>query len=308
MQTPAFLQRLKQGLDKTRVRLAGRLAQGIRRGGAVDEAFLDELEEILIQADVGVGATEALLDQVREAARGGELRGREQVPGWLVARVAERLAAAGSRELARGPAPPAVWMFVGVNGSGKTTTVGKLAAQERARGHSVVVAAADTFRSAAIEQLAIWAERAGAALVRHQPGADPGAVAFDAVQAARSRGADVVLIDTAGRLQNKENLMRELAKIRRVTERALERPPDEVLLVLDAVTGQNGLAQARAFREAVALTGVVLTKLDGSARGGVALAIATELGLPVKLVGVGEDVEDLGPFDPEVFARGLLEI
>ena len=200
---------------------------------------------------------------------------------------------------------PRLYMVVGVNGAGKTTTIGKLAARFTAEGRKVLLGAGDTFRAAAIDQLAVWAERAGADMVRHQEGSDPAAVAYDTIQAARSRGSDVVIIDTAGRLQSKVNLMRELSKVYRVVEREWGGPPDELLLVIDATTGQNGLSQAKLFHEAVPLTGVVLTKLDGTAKGGIVLAIAAELGLPVKLIGIGEGIDDLRDFDADEFLRAI---
>jgi fused signal recognition particle receptor len=262
-----------------------------------DDESWERLEEALIAADVGVPTTAELVQRLEAKQEVGEL--------------SEALADEAA-ELLGEPAPfdlherPSVILVVGVNGTGKTTTIGKLASRLRDHDRSVILAAADTFRAAAEEQLEIWAERAGADFVGSERGGDPAAVANDAIEAASARGRDVVIVDTAGRLHTQKNLMEELSKVRRVIERRLGRPPDETLLVIDATTGQNGLQQARLFGDAVDVSAVALTKLDGSAKGGVALAIAHELGLPVKLVGVGERIEDLRPFDPQDFARALL--
>jgi fused signal recognition particle receptor len=266
-----------------------------------DESSWERIEEALIQADVGVPATVEIVRRLEQREPGGEqelLEGLEEV-------VVELVDADGDGTLSLAAAP-SVLLVVGVNGTGKTTTIGKLAHRLREHGRSVIVAAADTFRAAADEQLEIWAQRAGADFVGAQRGADPAAVAFDAIQAAEARGRDVVIVDTAGRLHTQTNLMEELAKIRRVIESRLEGAPHETLLVVDATTGQNGLQQARLFGEAVSVSGVALTKLDGSAKGGIVLAIAHELGLPVKLVGVGEALEDLQPFDARDFAQALV--
>ena len=265
-----------------------------------DSESWERVEEALIRADVGVPATVELVQQLeaREPASEGEL-----VQG--LQELVEEMMSADGRRLALGQEPTVI-LVVGVNGTGKTTTIGKLASRLRDHGHSVVVAAADTFRAAADEQLEIWADRAGADFVGSTHGADPAAVAFDAIGAAQARGRDVVIVDTAGRLHTQTNLMEELAKVRRVIAQRLEGAPHETLLVVDATTGQNGLQQARLFGEAVQVSGVALTKLDGSAKGGIAVAIAHELGLPVKLVGVGESLDDLQPFDPAEFARALV--
>lgn len=292
--------RLRDRLGKVRSLFAGHLGD-LRSRGAIDQAAWDDLEESLIRADVGVATTQALLTEVRE--RVGESVDPEDLLGALRDAVESRLSR-GERELVLVPGEPNVWLFVGVNGVGKTTSIGKVALSQRAEGRSVLMAAADTFRAAAAEQLELWAQRAGADLVRGQEGADPGSVIFDAMAAAHGRGVDLVLADTAGRLHTKTNLMEELAKLRRIVDRtpgALK----EVLLVIDASTGQNGLVQARQFAEAVGVTGVVLTKLDGTPKGGIVLAIAEELGIPVKLVGVGESPEDLMPFDPREFAEAI---
>ncbi len=295
--------RLRDRLGRTRDALAGFLLD-VRGKSRVDDETWEELEEALVLADVGIGTAGELLERVRAqsvAARTGD-------PADVLRLLRDELAAcldAGDRSLARSVDGPTVWLLAGVNGVGKTTTIAKLAEQERAEGRSALMVAADTFRAAAAEQLATWAERTGADIVRSHEGADPASVVFDAMAAATSRGTDLVLVDTAGRLHTKVNLMEELKKLRRVIERtpgALQ----EVLLVLDATTGQNGLAQARQFTEAVDVTGIVLTKLDGTARGGIVVAVEAELGIPVKLVGLGETAGDLVPFDPEEFAEALL--
>jgi len=294
--------RFRDRLGKARGLLAGYWSSVLSRS-KIDEEVWEELEEALIRADVGVGLTTTLLEDLRAEI---EHKGitepdalLEQLKGDLKARLAE-----GDHELTYEPGAPNVWLFVGVNGVGKTTTIAKVAKVQQADGRRVVLAAGDTFRAAAAEQLGTWAERVDADLVRGAEGGDPSAVIFDAVQRAAARDADLVLADTAGRLHTKVNLMEELRKVRRVAER----PPGkvtEVLLVLDATTGQNGLVQAAQFTEAVDVTGVVLTKLDGSAKGGIVLAIQTELGIPVKLVGLGETVDDLVPFDPDEFVEAL---
>jgi fused signal recognition particle receptor len=294
---------LRDRLGKARQLLGGYL-DGIR-GKAVDDSTFDELEEALLLADAGVATTTRVLADLRSKVRSGEV---EATPDALLAALRADLVTmfdGDEPRLAFGEGDgPTVWLFVGVNGVGKTTTIGKVADRERAEGHQVVMAAGDTFRAAAGEQLETWAERSGARLIRGSDGADPSSVIFDAVAHAAARGADLVLADTAGRLHTKVNLMDELRKVRRVAER----PPGqltEILLVLDATTGQNGLVQAKQFTEAVGVTGVVLTKLDGTAKGGVVLAIRSELGLPIKLVGVGEGVADLIDFDPAEFVGAL---
>ncbi len=262
----------------------------------------DNLEEALIAADVGVGTSEELLERVRQrmqhATTSAELR--SALAAEMTAMLPPPAASSAT------PPHPYVLLVVGVNGSGKTTTIGKLANLYRAQGKKVLLAAADTFRAAAIEQLQLWGQRVGAEVIAHQPGADPGAVAFDALQAAQSRNADVVIIDTAGRLQTKVNLMEELRKVQRVIQRVDPSAPHDVLLVLDATTGQNGLSQAHNFTDVVGITGVVLTKLDGTAKGGIVFAIAAETGLPVVCVGTGEGIDDLTPFDANAFVSGLL--
>jgi len=293
--------RLRDRLGKTRAAFA-RL-----RGRRIDDETWDDLEDTLLLADVGVPTTERILGDVRERARGEKTSDTDALMGLLHAELVALLDDGDKvRHLASTDGEPNVWMFVGVNGVGKTTTIAKVAQRESEVGRRVVLAAADTFRAAAAEQLAHWAEVTGAGIVRGQEGADPGSVVFDAMSSAASRDADLVLVDTAGRLHTKVNLMSELEKLRRIVERtpgALK----EVLLVLDATTGQNGLTQARQFAEAVDVTGVVLTKLDGTAKGGIVLAIEAELGIPVKLIGVGESADALLPFDPEAFVAALLD-
>jgi fused signal recognition particle receptor len=290
--------RLRRGLAKSREALAARLAPLLGRAH-VDAQALADLEAALLGADVGVAMTSRLLAGLRR--NGDDQPVRERLQREMVA-----ILESAATKVATRPSTPWVIMVVGVNGAGKTTSIGKLAARYARAGRSVLLVAADTFRAAAIEQLAIWAERASAALVRQQQGSDPAAVVYDGMQAALARKVDVVIIDTAGRLHTKTNLMEELRKVRRIVERAVPGAPHETLLVLDAVTGQNGVAQARAFVDALQVNGVMLTKLDGTAKGGVVVAIAGELGLPIRYVGIGEDVEDLRDFAPREFVAALL--
>jgi fused signal recognition particle receptor len=295
--------RLRDRLGRTRSAFTG--AFGRMRGRKIDDETWDELEEALLLADVGMGTTTRLLDAVRTRAKDQSVT----EPDDLIALVREEVTSMlqgddTDRTLHSAAGEQNVWMFVGVNGVGKTTTIGKLASQEVADGRRVVLAAADTFRAAAADQLQLWAERTGGEIVRGQEGADPGSIVFDAMAAASSRGADLVLVDTAGRLHTKTNLMEELKKLRRIVDRT-QGALKEVLLVVDASTGQNGLVQAKQFAEAVDVSGIVLTKLDGTAKGGIVLAIQTELGIPVKVVGVGEGVGDLITFDPQEFAAAL---
>ena len=290
-----LIARLRDSLGKSRRALTAELAAAAFDPS--DEASWERLEEALISADVGVPATAELVRRLEARGDAADLA------EGLAEEVAAMLGEPGVIDV---QARPSVLLVVGVNGTGKTTTIGKLAQRLREHDRSVILAAADTFRAAAEEQLEVWAERSGADFVGSERGGDPAAVAYDAMEAAEARGRDIVIVDTAGRLHTQTNLMEELAKIRRVIERRLEGAPHETLLVVDATTGQNGIQQARLFREAVEVTGVALTKLDGSAKGGVAVAIAHELDLPVKLVGVGEGLDDLRPFDPQDFARALV--
>ena len=295
---PSFRDRLA----KARGTFSGYFGSVLSRSSITDETW-DDLEEALLLADVGVGPTQELLDSLRAQVKSAAIKDPDALLDAMKADIKERLGGF-TRELMVGDAAPSVWLFVGVNGVGKTTTIGKLARREIDAGRTVVLAAGDTFRAAAAEQLELWAERAGADIVRGQEGGDPAAIIFDAVESAHARGADLVLADTAGRLHNKVNLMEELRKVRRVAEKGAG-TVTEVLLVLDATTGQNGLTQAKVFTEAVEVTGVVLTKLDGTAKGGIVLAIQQQLGIPVKLVGLGEGIGDLVEFDPAEFTDAL---
>ena len=278
----------------------------IRGKGKVDESTWEELEETLLRADIGIGLTTKLLDPLRAAAKSGEIRTADDAINALRSAMTAQLATTQRALKMDASTTPNVWLFVGVNGVGKTTTIGKIATEKVAQGSSVLLAAGDTFRAAAAEQLQVWAERSGAAFVRGSEGGDPASVIFDGIQSAHARNIELVLGDTAGRLQNKSNLMEELKKVRRVAEKA-EGTVNEVLLVIDATTGQNGLSQAREFAAATDVTGVVLTKLDGSAKGGIVFAIETEMGIPVKLVGLGEGAHDLVAFDPEEYVAALFE-
>ena len=296
--------RLRDSLSKSRRALGEEISASLF--DRIDEETWEQLEEALILADVGATTTAKIVERLEREVESGAVPADGEA-------VRDRLVGIMSEVASQGAAPidlssePAVLLMVGVNGTGKTTTIGKIAWHlSREFGLSVILAAADTYRAAAAEQLAEWAERAGAELIRSEPGGDPGAVAFDAVAAARARGADVVIVDTAGRLHTQGNLMDELAKVRRVIDKQLPGAPHETLISIDATTGQNGLRQAKVFSEAVEVDGVVLTKLDGTAKGGIVLAIADDLGIPVKLIGIGESLEDLRPFDSEDFARALL--
>jgi len=293
--------RLKQGLKRTRDALTGGLLRLVR-GRKLDEDLLEEIEESLIKGDVGVKTSAALVDALREAFEEGEVTEGEQVAPFLKARLAERLSG-GS--LVTADEKPTVILVVGVNGSGKTTSIAKLSWWLREQGKTVVLGAGDTFRAAAVEQLTIWSKRIGVEIVKQETGADPAAVAYDAADAAVARGADVLIVDTAGRLHTQEHLMRELEKIRRVLAKRIPGAPHETLLVLDATTGQNAVQQARRFHDAAPVTGIFLAKLDGTARGGAVLSIRDELDLPVKFVGVGEKQTDIEPFDAAAFVEAL---
>lgn len=299
-----FFDRLKEGLAKTRKGFTEKIDQLVSGYTAIDQDLLDDLEAVLITADVGVKTTQTLIADVKTAVKSKEINGPDDLVPFLRRRIADLLAA-GEAAPREADAGPTVIVVVGVNGVGKTTTIAKLGKYYRDQGRRVLLAAGDTFRAAASEQLEIWGQRIGAEVIRHQEGSDPAAVAFDAVQAARARGADLLIVDTAGRLHTKSNLMEELKKVHRVIARELPGAPHEVLLVLDATTGQNALSQARLFKEAVEVTGLVLTKLDGTAKGGVVVAVKNELDLPVKWIGVGEKMEDLRPFIASEFADAL---
>ena len=296
--------RLRENMSKTRQALGAELQSSVFQ--TLDDEAWERLEETLIYADVGAATTARIVEKLETEAGAGEVSGGEQLTRRLTELLADAARAGDDTIDLRHT--PTVILMVGVNGTGKTTTIGKIAWHlQNELGKSVLLAAGDTFRAAAVEQLVAWGERAGCDVIRAKEGSDPGSVAFDAVEAGRARGHDVVIVDTAGRLHTQDHLMEELAKVRRVIERQLPGAPHETLLTIDATTGQNGLRQAMLFREAVHVDGIVLTKLDGTAKGGIALAIAQELGVPVKLIGIGEALEDLRPFDPDDFARALLE-
>ncbi len=305
-QEPTLLDRLKNGVQKTRAGLVGRLEDMLQGAKEIDADLLDELEFTLISSDIGVRTTQEILDRIRERVDRKMVGNAAEIEGLIREHLLEILQAS-ERPMPRVATPPAVVLVVGVNGSGKTTTIGKLSQRFRAEQRSVLLCAADTFRAAAIEQLEIWGERTGVTVIRQNQGADPSAVLFDALQAARARGVDYVIVDTAGRLQTKANLMAELEKMKRTAARVIPDAPHEVLLVLDATTGQNGLEQARKFTETSGVTGIVLTKLDGTAKGGIVIAIARELNIPIRYVGIGEKADDLLPFEPERFIASLFE-
>lgn len=298
-----FFERLKDGLQKTRKNFTERIEVLVGMSAEINDDFLDELEMILLSADVGAKTTEKLIEAVRQAARKKEIKGTEDVVPFLKKYLTQMLTEEGQRTRISGT--PTVILVVGVNGVGKTTTIGKLANYFHLLNYKVMIAAADTFRAAASEQLEIWGKRAGCDVIKHAEGADPAAVVFDAMKAAIARKADILFIDTAGRLHNKANLMNELEKIHRVIKREIPEAPHETFLVLDATTGQNAITQAKVFTETANVTGVVLTKLDGTAKGGVVIAIREELGLPVKWIGVGEGIMDFRPFEPEKFVDAL---
>ena len=301
-----FFDRLKKGLTKTRDNLTSKIEKIVLGYADIDDDLLDEIEETLIMADVGVDTTEKLMTAVRKGIKRKEINGPEDLVPYLekqIAAILTRDAADDAMHMAA--EGPTVMLVIGVNGAGKTTTIGKLAAYYKAQGKSVMLAAADTFRAAAIDQLQVWGDRTGVPVIRHQEGSDPAAVAFDAVKAAKARNIDLLIVDTAGRLQTKANLMQELEKINRVIGREIKGAPHETLLVLDATTGQNAVSQAKLFTKAAPITGVVLTKLDGTAKGGVVIGIKDQLAMPVKWIGVGEQVDDLRPFNAEDYARAL---
>jgi len=307
MSEKTFFQKLKRGLFMTHTEIIEKVKEAMVPDLPIDQKAIDGLEEGLLGADIGAELTMSLVDRIESRVRDERITSMDRLTQVLRdetrALIPERQA--GTIDLAR--AKPFVILVVGVNGTGKTTTIAKLAARFKNEGHRVILGAADTFRAAAIEQLQMWADRVGVEMVKHKAGSDPGAVAHDTITAAKSRGADVVLIDTAGRLHNKSHLMQELSKIRRVIEKELPGAPHETLLVLDGTTGQNGVSQAAAFLEAAKLTGMVVTKLDGTAKGGVILSIMRQFDIPVKFVGVGEGADDLIPFDPQAYVDTLFE-
>lgn len=299
-----FFDKLKKGLNKTRENLTNKIEKLVIGYADIDEDFLDELEETLIMADVGVKTTDKLMTAVRKGIKKKEIKSPEDLKPFLQKEIAAILSTGEDATKEAGDGLT-VLLVIGVNGAGKTTTIGKLSAYYKAQGKSVMLAAADTFRAAAIDQLEVWGNRTGAQVIKHEEGSDPAAVVFDAVKAAKARKMDVLIIDTAGRLQTKSNLMNELEKINRVIGREIPGAPHETLLVLDATTGQNAISQAELFTKAAPISGVVLTKLDGTAKGGVVIGIKSQLAMPVKWIGVGEGVEDLRPFNAEDFAKAL---
>jgi fused signal recognition particle receptor len=305
-QEPSLLEKLKSGVQKTRAGLVSALEDALQGKKQIDADLLDELEYTLISSDMGVCTTNEILETIRSRVERHQLNDAGQLQGLIREQLLEILRTS-ERAPARVAEPPAVILVVGVNGSGKTTTIGKLANRFKKEDRSVLLCAADTFRAAAIEQLEIWGQRTGAPVSRQGAGSDPSAVLFDALQSARTRKYDYVIVDTAGRLQTKENLMAELQKMGRTATKVIPGAPHEVLLVLDATTGQNGLEQARKFTETSGVTGIVLTKLDGTAKGGIVIAIARELNLPIRYIGVGEKADDLLPFDPEAFIDSIFE-
>lgn len=299
-----FFDKLKQGLFKTKSAIVGKVDALFKKFIKVDEDLFDELEELLISADIGVNTTEEILDELRDTVKDKRIKEPEQVKNELFDILRRMI---GEHEPLNLSTKPAVILVIGVNGVGKTTSIGKISAELKRQGKKVVVAAADTFRAAAAEQLNVWTDRAGVDIIKQAAGADPASVVYDAISAVKSRGADVLIVDTAGRLHNKKNLMDELAKIDRVINRELPDAAKETLLVLDATTGQNAVYQAKEFKEASKITGLVLTKLDGTAKGGIVISIKKELGIPVKFIGVGEQIDDMKPFDSKEFAGALFE-
>ncbi len=299
-----FFDKLKQGLNKTKNAIVGKADEIFKKFIKIDEDLFDELEEMLISADIGVNTTEEILDELRDIVKDKRLKEASEVKAELFGILRDMI---GEHEPLNLSTKPSVILVIGVNGVGKTTSIGKISAELKRQGKKVVVAAADTFRAAAAEQLNVWCDRAGVDIIKQDAGADPASVVFDAISAVKSRGADVLIIDTAGRLHNKKNLMDELAKIDRVIGRELPGAAKETLLVLDATTGQNAVYQAKEFKEASKITGLVLTKLDGTAKGGIIISIKKELGIPVKFIGIGEQVDDMKPFNSSEFAGALFE-
>mgnify|MGYP001090769133 FL=1 len=299
-----FLDKLKSGLAKTKAAFVGQVEEIVKSFVKVDEDMLEELEETLICADVSVPAAEEIIEKLRDSVKSGRLKEKDDVMTALRGIIEEMI---GDGEPLKLETVPSVILVIGVNGAGKTTSIGKISNNLQKSGKKVVVAAADTFRAAAIDQLAVWCERSGAELVKQHEGADPAAVVYDALNYAKNKKADVLIVDTAGRLHNKKNLMDELAKINRVIDRELPGASRENLLVLDATTGQNAILQAKEFKNAADITGLILNKLDGTAKGGIVLSIKEELGIPVKFIGVGEKIDDMQPFDAKEFAEALFD-
>lgn len=299
-----FFKKLNKGLKKTRDNMSGAINAALYGKNEIDDEFYDELEEILVMADVGVNTSAEIVEKLRDAVFKKNLRKAKDVKEEIKNIVADMLSGDETIDMVT---IPSVILVIGVNGVGKTTSIGKMAAMFKEEGKKVILGAADTFRAAAIDQLEIWADRAGVDIVKHKEGADPAAVVFDTISAGKARNADIIICDTAGRLHNKKNLMDELAKIYRVIDRQLPYADREIFLVLDATTGQNAVNQAKEFKDVAEITGIILTKLDGTAKGGVVLAIKNDLKVPVKFIGVGEGIDDLRPFDPKAFAEGLFE-
>ena len=299
-----FFDKLKQGLFKTKNAIVGKIDELFKKFVKVDEELFEELEELLISADIGVQTTEEILDELRDIVKDKRIKDSEEVKAELFDILKGMI---GEHEPLNLSTTPSVILVIGVNGVGKTTSIGKIANDLKSKGKKVVVCAADTFRAAAAEQLSVWCDRAGVDIIKQGAGADPASVVFDAINAVKSRRADVLIIDTAGRLHNKKNLMDELAKIDRVIGRELPDAAKETMLVLDATTGQNAVLQAKEFKEASKITGLILTKLDGTAKGGIIISIRKELGIPVKFIGVGEKIDDMKPFDAADFAKALFE-
>lgn len=300
-----FFQRLKEGLTKTRDNIVSGIDSIFRGFSAIDDDFYDEIEEVLIMGDLGAQTTEKIMEDLRAKVKENRIREPQECKQLLIDSIKSQMDLGENAyefENRR-----SVILVIGVNGVGKTTSIGKIAAQQKAEGRSVLVAAADTFRAAAIEQLEVWSNRAGVPMIAHKEGSDPAAVIFDAIQAAKARNTDVLICDTAGRLHNKKNLMEELKKINRIIDKEYPEAYRETLIVLDATTGQNALVQAKMFQEAAAIDGIILTKMDGTAKGGIAVAIQSELGIPVKYIGVGEKIDDLQKFDSESFVNALFE-
>ena len=301
-----FFDKLKQGLKKTKENFVGKIDKMLAGFGVVDEDMLDELEDILIMSDFGVETTDFIMEKLRDRIKSEKITEPEKVKAVLQEEICAILTGTAAPGIDTN-AVPAVITVIGVNGVGKTTSIGKLASRYKAAGRSVLLAAGDTFRAAAIEQLGVWADRVGVDMIRQNEGSDPAAVLFDACRAAKARGTEVLICDTAGRLHNKKNLMAELAKMNKVVEREMPDVHRETFLVLDATTGQNAVNQARAFSEVANITGIILTKLDGSSKGGIVVSICKELGIPVRLVGVGEGIDDMQPFNAADFAKALFE-
>ena len=304
-QQPSFLDRMKEAVTRTRENLAERIDEVVSIGKEIDRATLDDLEATLIGADLGTTTTHEVLDKLRDKADRKQIKNIDELKRLLKEELLAILTAANTQRVQKVDGTPEVILVVGVNGTGKTTTIGKLAQVFRSDGKTALLCAADTFRAAAIDQLEIWGERTGTEVIKTKPGGDPAAVLYDALQSANARHTDYVIVDTAGRLHTKTNLMAELEKMRRTAQRIIRGAPHETLLVMDATTGQNGLQQARLFTQSAGVTGIVLTKLDGTAKGGVVVAISRELGVPVRYVGVGEKAGDLLPFDPKEFVESL---